>query len=137
MLSIAQEISNEYFVYPVEVEKNQKLFQVKHQILLQLNISDIFGGGRLRIDDDIQGLGPPLCEELGVMDAGIQPGMRVVLEPGPAPLSNQISLRFKVKGMTSEFNDVILNKKCTIQEVYIYYNYIMWISLSHHILNVV
>jgi ubiquitin carboxyl-terminal hydrolase 40 len=116
MLSIAQEISNEYFVYPVEVEKNQKLFQVKHQILLQLNISDIFGGGRLRIDDDIQGLGPPLCEELGVMDAGIQPGMRVVLEPGPAPLSNQISLRFKVKGMTSEFNDVILNKKCTIQE---------------------
>lgn len=48
------------------------------------------GGGRLRIDDDFQGIGPPLCEEQSVTDAGIEPGCRVILEPGHAPLSNQV-----------------------------------------------
>lgn len=79
---------------------------MKNHILSQLKLSDIEGktkmaftiiaflkgGGRLRIDDDIQGLGPPLCEEQSLVSAGIEPGIRVILEPGTAPSDNQVNI---------------------------------------------
>ena len=62
------------------------------KLLLFLNL--FLGGARLRIDDDIQGLGPPLCEDSSVADSGIFPGCRVVLEPGAVPTSNQVKLSY-------------------------------------------
>ena len=48
------------------------------------------GGGRLRIDDDLQGVGPPLCEEHSLVEAGLTQGCRVILEKGTPPLSNEV-----------------------------------------------
>ncbi len=52
------------------------------------------GGSRLRIDDDLQGLGPPLCEEQSLVDAGITQGCRVVLEKGVAPSTNEVTVNY-------------------------------------------
>ncbi len=48
------------------------------------------GECRLRGDDDVNGMGPPLYESQTLTDAGISPGQRIILESGPAPTSNQV-----------------------------------------------
>ncbi len=48
------------------------------------------GECRLRDDDDVNGMGPPLYESQTLTDAGISPGQRLILEPGQAPTSNQV-----------------------------------------------
>ena len=48
-------------------------------------------GGRLRFDDDNNGLGPPLYENQTLSDAGLVQGQRVVVEPGQAPLESEVS----------------------------------------------
>lgn len=111
--------NNEYPLHPVEVAKTEQLSQVKLHILTQLNLTNIEGGGRLRIDDDLNGLGPPLYGNQSVMDAGIDPGCRVVLEPGYSPSSNQISLQCSVlsdKCQNTPTHEVIVNRNSTVQE---------------------
>ena len=49
------------------------------------------GGGRLRVDDDSTGLGPPLYENQTLADSGMRQGYRVILEPGVAPLDSQVT----------------------------------------------
>ena len=44
------------------------------------------------IEDDFEGFGPSLCEEQSVSEAGIESGMRVILRPGHAPLTNEVML---------------------------------------------
>ena len=96
------------------------------------------GGGCLCIEDDFEGLGPSLVEEQSVSDAGIESGMRVILKPGHAPLTNQviisiiiiimimiiepivfalsqIPLKCSVPG--GNFQEVIVDRSCTIKEV--------------------
>ncbi len=48
------------------------------------------GGNRLRVDDDLHGIGPPLCEDQTLIEAGIIQGSRVILEKGTPPLSNEV-----------------------------------------------
>ncbi len=48
------------------------------------------GECRLRGDDDVTGIGPPLYESQTLTDAGISPGQRIILESGQAPTSNQV-----------------------------------------------
>ena len=54
--------------------------------------SSFLGGGCLCIEDDFEGFGPSLCEEQSVSEAGIESGMRVILRPGHAPLTNEVML---------------------------------------------
>ena len=55
------------------------------------------GGGRLRIEDDTAGIGPPLHENQTVTQAGITSGQTVIVEPGPAPLSSQVAIFLAAK----------------------------------------
>ena len=48
------------------------------------------GGGRLRLEDDTTGVGPPLHENQTMTQAGITSGQTVIVEPGQAPLSSQV-----------------------------------------------
>ena len=52
-------------------------------------------GGRLRIDDEADCLGTPLCENQSLSDAGITQGCRVVLEEGHAPLASEVRRVFR------------------------------------------
>ena len=47
-------------------------------------------GGRLRVDDESGVLGPPLYENQTLTGAGMVSGLRVVVEPGRAPLDSQV-----------------------------------------------
>ena len=49
------------------------------------------GGGRLRIDDEFQGLGPPLHEDHTLATVGVVQGSKMVLEPGNPPKSSEVS----------------------------------------------
>ena len=51
-------------------------------------------GGRLRFDDDNNGLGPPLYENQTLSDAGLVQGQRVIMEPGPAPQQSEVRAGF-------------------------------------------
>ena len=48
------------------------------------------GGGRLRIDDEFQGLGPPLHEDHTLATVGVVQGSKMVLEPGGPPTSTEV-----------------------------------------------
>ena len=48
------------------------------------------GGCRLRIDDDMAGMGPPMYEDQTVSEAGITQGSKLVIEPGPVPHKSQV-----------------------------------------------
>lgn len=49
------------------------------------------GGGRLRIDDEFQGLGPPLHEDHTLATVGVVQGSKMVLEPGNPPKSSEVA----------------------------------------------
>ena len=49
-------------------------------------------GGRLRLDNDQSGLGPPLYENQTLAEAGVERGQTVVVETGPAPLNSELPL---------------------------------------------
>jgi len=44
----------------------------------------------MRADDSNEGLGPPLHESQTIVATGITSECRIVVEPGPAPTSNQV-----------------------------------------------
>ena len=48
------------------------------------------GGGRLRIDDEFQGLGPPLHEDHTLATVGVVQGSKLVLEAGAPPTSSEV-----------------------------------------------
>ena len=50
------------------------------------------GGGRLRIDDEFQGLGPPLHEDHTLATVGVVQGSKLVLETGAPPTSSEVCL---------------------------------------------
>ena len=44
----------------------------------------------MRADDSNEGLGPPLYENQTIVATAITSDCRIVVEPGPAPTSNQV-----------------------------------------------
>ena len=46
---------------------------------------------RLRVCDDLAGIGPPLFEDQTLSDAGLTQGQKLIIEPGPVPLKCQVS----------------------------------------------
>ena len=45
---------------------------------------------RLRVSEDLAGMGPPLYEDQTLLEADIARGATLVLEPGPVPLRSQV-----------------------------------------------
>lgn len=52
--------------------------------------------GRIRVDDESGGLGPPLYENQTLTEAGMGSGLRIVIEPGKAPLDSQVHKRLLI-----------------------------------------
>ncbi len=73
------------------------VFLVNEKSFLLLPWFVYVGECRLRDDDDVNGMGPPLYESQTLTDAGISPGQRLILEPGQAPTSNQVPLLEEVQ----------------------------------------
>ncbi len=57
-------------------------------------------------------------EQQSIDSAGLQQGMRLVLEPGAAPLSSQITLTFTPGNPTSDKPDLelMVDRNITVQE---------------------
>ena len=106
---------NSYPVYPMETSKDEVLSSLKKAILTKLGISSVADGGRLRFDDDNNGLGPPLYENQTLSDAGLVQGQRVIMEPGPAPQQSEIVLYFSTGKMSLTYERVFDNKT-TVKE---------------------
>ena len=53
-------------------------------------MTSFLGGGRLRIDDEFQGLGPPLHEDHTLATVGVVQGSKMVLEAGMPPSSSEV-----------------------------------------------
>ena len=60
----------------------------------------------------------PVHEEQSMESAGLQQGMRLVLEAGPAPVGTQMTLTFTAGHAASDKsdNEVIVDMKLTVRE---------------------
>lgn len=102
----------------MEVSKEELLSTVKVLILSRIGIAEVEGGGRLRLEDDTTGVGPPLHENQTMTQAGIAPGQTVIVEPGQAPLSSQLALRCALQPLRADSvtYEVILEQATTVEE---------------------
>ncbi|XP_064614511.1 ubiquitin carboxyl-terminal hydrolase 40-like [Liolophura sinensis] len=81
-------------VIEVEVDKDATVGELKQMALSKAGLEEVPEGGRLRVDHEVMGLKPPLYEELSLSAAHLSPLTPLVMEPGAAPLTNQITLTF-------------------------------------------
>ncbi|XP_064401493.1 ubiquitin carboxyl-terminal hydrolase 40-like isoform X3 [Halichondria panicea] len=108
-----------YPVFPVEVGKDECVATLKTMALTTASNQQFIGECRLRGDDDVTGIGPPLYESQTLTDAGISPGQRIILESGQAPTSNQVALNCQLlsAGVSSVgVCEVILGRDVTVRE---------------------
>lgn len=100
----------------LEVTADMTLSEVKDAALLKFCITDVVDGARLRIDHDTLGLRSPLYENLTLVDANIVKGTSLVIEPGPAPSSNQMTLTFTPGDPSSDLVDmeITVDKMTTV-----------------------
>ncbi|KAJ7369771.1 peptidase C19 [Desmophyllum pertusum] len=73
---------------------------------------------RLRVEDDYQGLSPPLYEHEIVSESWLKQGQRLVLEQGAPLLQGEIVIRYYIISTTHtrQETEQIVEKKCTVQE---------------------
>ncbi|OWF43139.1 ubiquitin carboxyl-terminal hydrolase 40-like [Mizuhopecten yessoensis] len=102
----------------VEVDKDTSIAEVKVLVISKFDLCDVQDGGRLRIDHDTLGLRPPLHEQLTVEEASLTAGTTLILEAGPSPTSNQITLTFTSSDPKVDvvYKEVILDKSSTVGE---------------------
>ncbi|XP_053373071.1 ubiquitin carboxyl-terminal hydrolase 40-like isoform X2 [Mercenaria mercenaria] len=100
----------------VEVDRTITVSELKGIVMTKLHLETIPDGGRLRIDHDTLGLRQPLHEEQSIFDAGITQGSRLVLEPGPSPQSDEITLSFTCELSMSgpDYSEVIVKRNSTV-----------------------
>jgi ubiquitin carboxyl-terminal hydrolase 40 len=106
--------STSYPVHAMEVVRYSLISTFKSAILLQLQLSSIEGGGRLRLDDECPG--PPLHEEQTLDQVGVVQGHRIILEPGPPPTPSQLVLRCKLSSGWSKEWEVTVDAGATVAE---------------------
>lgn len=109
-------IAISYSSTKVEVDRTITVAELKMMLMTKLSLGKIPDGGRLRIDHDTLGLRHPIHEELTVFEAGITQGSRLVLEPGPAPQSDEITLSFTCESSMSgpDYSEVMVKRNSTI-----------------------
>ncbi|CAI8039773.1 Ubiquitin carboxyl-terminal hydrolase 40 [Geodia barretti] len=105
--------STSYPVHAMEVVRDSLISTFKSAILLQLQLSNIEGGGRLRLDDECPG--PPLHEEQTLDQVGVVQGHCIILEPGPPPTPSQLVLRCRLSSGTKEW-EVTVDEGATVAE---------------------
>ncbi|KAJ8313576.1 hypothetical protein KUTeg_008137 [Tegillarca granosa] len=100
----------------IEVEINQTVGELKVMAISKFGLGDIDDGGRLRIEHDRLGLRPPLHDGSTIETAAITQGTNLILERGPAPNSNQITLTFTPGDPRSDLPDkeIIVDRNITV-----------------------
>ncbi|XP_061179949.1 ubiquitin carboxyl-terminal hydrolase 40-like isoform X2 [Saccostrea echinata] len=73
----------------------------------KFRLPEIQDGGRLRVEHETLGLKSPLCDELTLLEAGISKDSKLVLEPGQAPKSNQITVNITTDGSELGLTDTV------------------------------
>ncbi|KAL4222900.1 ubiquitin-like protein-specific protease [Mactra antiquata] len=107
---------DEYVKIKVEVDRQITVCELKSIVMTKFGLETIQDGGRLRIDHDSLGLRHPIHEELSIFEAGITQGSHLVLEPGPAPKSDEITLSFTCESSSSgpDYSEVIVKQSSTV-----------------------
>ncbi|XP_022306322.2 ubiquitin carboxyl-terminal hydrolase 40-like [Crassostrea virginica] len=75
---------------------------LKASAVSRFGLSEVPKGGRLRLEHDTLGLRSPLCDEISLSEAGISRDSKLVLEPGQAPSSNQITISITCEASVGE-----------------------------------
>ncbi|XP_077978745.1 ubiquitin carboxyl-terminal hydrolase 40-like [Glandiceps talaboti] len=110
-----------YPVIPIEISKDESVETLKATILSRLGLINdrkTDGKGRLRVDDDNVGLKPPLHEKQSIAAAGLTQGLRLVIEPGAPPKTNEITLTFTPGDPSSKNPDmeIMVDKKISVDK---------------------
>ncbi|XP_071158638.1 ubiquitin carboxyl-terminal hydrolase 40-like [Mytilus edulis] len=100
----------------LEVTADMTVSEVKCMAVSKFCMSDIIDGGRLRHDHETLGLRSPIYENMNLTDANITKGSNLVLESGPAPSTNQMTLTFTPGDLRSDLSDleVTVDKMTTV-----------------------
>ncbi|CAH3155916.1 unnamed protein product [Porites evermanni] len=102
-------------VFPVQILKDQTIGDLKTKVLrLQSQFQHISETVcRFRVDDDFQGLSPPLYDHEKVSESWLKEGQKLVLESGAPLLPEEIMIRFYVSAPShtrQEMEQVVSNK---------------------------
>ncbi|XP_071102445.1 ubiquitin carboxyl-terminal hydrolase 40-like isoform X2 [Haliotis cracherodii] len=92
----------------IEVTKDMTVSELKALTVSSFSEEGLLDGGRLRVDHPTIGLRPPLHEEQTVYEAGLLGDVCLVLEPGKAPDTNQITLTFTPYDPKNDLHDIEL-----------------------------
>ncbi|VDI18321.1 ubiquitin carboxyl-terminal hydrolase 40 [Mytilus galloprovincialis] len=100
----------------LEVTADMTVSEVKCMAVSKFCMSDIIDGGRLRHDHETLGLRSPIYENMTLTEANITKGSNLVLESGPAPSTNQMTLTFTPGDLRSDLSDleVTVDKMTTV-----------------------
>ncbi|CAC5397446.1 USP40 [Mytilus coruscus] len=100
----------------LEVTADMTVSEVKCITVSKFCMSNIVDGGRLRPDHETLGLRSPIYENMTLTEANITKGSNLVLESGPAPSTNQMTLTFTPGDLRSDLSDleVTVDKMTTV-----------------------
>ncbi|XP_060557889.1 LOW QUALITY PROTEIN: ubiquitin carboxyl-terminal hydrolase 40-like [Ruditapes philippinarum] len=106
----------DYSTIRVEVDRTITVSELKVIVMTKLHLESVLDGGRIRINHESLGLRQPLHEEQSIFEAGITQGSHLVLEPGPAPESNEMTLSFTCELSMSgpDYSEVMVKKNITV-----------------------
>ncbi|XP_078377016.1 ubiquitin carboxyl-terminal hydrolase 40-like isoform X2 [Oculina patagonica] len=105
--------------YSVKIHKEQTIGDLKSKVLVQADFQTIPEiVCRLRVDDDYQGLSPPLYEHETVDESWLREGQKLVLEAGAPLLQGEIMIRYYISSSTNTRKEMeqIINKTCTVRQ---------------------
>ncbi|XP_052095912.1 ubiquitin carboxyl-terminal hydrolase 40-like isoform X2 [Mytilus californianus] len=100
----------------LEVTADMIVSEVKCIAVSKFCMNNIVDGGRLRHDHETLGLRSPIYENMTLTEANITKGSNLVLESGPAPSTNQMTLTFTPGDLRSDLSDleVTVDKMTTV-----------------------
>ncbi|XP_046546355.1 ubiquitin carboxyl-terminal hydrolase 40-like [Haliotis rubra] len=90
----------------IQVTKDMTVGELKVLAVSSFKEDGLLDGGRLRVDHPTIGLRPPLHEQQTVYEAGLLGDVCLVLEPGKAPETNQITLTFTPHDPQNDLPDI-------------------------------
>jgi ubiquitin carboxyl-terminal hydrolase 40 len=105
-------------VITVDVDKEQNLSELKKIILKKIGVPLPCNDGRLRINDEFQGVGPPLHEDHTLSSLGLVQGSKLIFEPGAPPLSSEMILHFQFypQNPKDQFFELVVDRTATIRQ---------------------
>ncbi|XP_056008037.1 ubiquitin carboxyl-terminal hydrolase 40-like [Ostrea edulis] len=102
-----QEINGQRQTMQFQALPTDSVSLLKTLAVSKFRLTEIREGGRLRLEDHTMGLRSPLCDEITLSEARIGKDSKLVLEPGQAPKSNQITINITTDGAEEGIPDTV------------------------------